>query len=60
MVEINLRIKTGVTLLAFGRSAEVIEHTEPETVLRADNIAYLFVNPEQANFETGLFQKTKQ
>ena len=53
--QINLRKKSGVTLLAIRRGDQVIEHPEPDTILAASDIAYLMGNPEQINFATELF-----
>jgi CPA2 family monovalent cation:H+ antiporter-2 len=57
LIEIDLRRRTGVTLLAIMRGSEVIEHPVPETLLLADDTAYLLGNPEQANLASELFQK---
>jgi CPA2 family monovalent cation:H+ antiporter-2 len=54
LIDIDLRKKTGVTLLAIKRGAEVIEHPVPKTVFRCDDIAYLLGNPEQINFASEL------
>ena len=54
LIEIDLRKKTGVTLLAIRRGSDVIEHPVPETVFRSDDIAYLLGNPEQINFASEL------
>jgi len=57
LIEIDLRKKTGVTLLAIRRGSEVIEHPVPDTVFRSNDIAYLMGNPEQTNFASELFQR---
>jgi CPA2 family monovalent cation:H+ antiporter-2 len=54
LIDIDLRKKTGVTLLAIKRGAEVIEHPVPKTVFHCDDIAYLLGNPEQINFASEL------
>jgi CPA2 family monovalent cation:H+ antiporter-2 len=57
--EIDLRKKTGVTLLAIRRGTEIIEHPVPDTVFISDDIAYLLGNPEQINFASEmLLRKT--
>ncbi|MBE0653513.1 MAG: NAD-binding protein [Bacteroidales bacterium] len=53
--QINLRKKSGVTLLAIRRGDQVIEHPEPDIILIANDIAYLMGNPEQINFAAELF-----
>jgi CPA2 family monovalent cation:H+ antiporter-2 len=50
LLELDLRKKTGVTLLAIRRDADIIEHPVPETVFICDDIVYLLGNPEQINF----------
>lgn len=47
LLEIDLRKKTGVTILAIRRGDDFIEHPVPETVLQRNDIAYLMGNPEQ-------------
>jgi K+/H+ antiporter YhaU regulatory subunit KhtT len=47
LIEIDLRKKTGVTLLAVKRGSDIIEHPVPSTVLKKDDIAYLLGDPEQ-------------
>lgn len=54
LIDIDLRKKTGVTLLAIRRGTDVIEHPVPDTVFRSDDIAYLLGNPEQINFASEL------
>ncbi|MBI5010677.1 MAG: TrkA C-terminal domain-containing protein, partial [Bacteroidia bacterium] len=54
LVEIDLRKKTGVTLLAIRRGTEIIEHPVPGTVFLRDDIAYLLGNPEQINYASEL------
>jgi len=54
LIDIDLRKKTGVTLLAIKRGSEVIEHPVPKTVFHSEDIAYLLGNPEQINFASEL------
>jgi CPA2 family monovalent cation:H+ antiporter-2 len=44
---IELRKKTGVTLLAIKRGDLVIEHPVPDTILHKDDIAYILGDPHQ-------------
>jgi len=53
-VDIQLRKKTGVTLLAIKRGHDMLEHPTPDTVFLKDDIAYLLGNPEQVNFASEL------
>lgn len=55
--EIDLRRRTGVTILAIRRVEEVIGHPDPDTVLHTGDIAYVLGNPEQVNFASELFVK---
>ncbi|MDX9880526.1 MAG: cation:proton antiporter [Prolixibacteraceae bacterium] len=55
--EIDLRRKTGVTLLAIKRSNEIIEHPSPNTVFQRDDILYVLGNPEQTDMAFELFFK---
>ncbi len=59
LLDINLRKKTGVTLLAIRRGSEIIEHPIPETIFKSDDIAYFLGNPEQINFASELLLKGK-
>ena len=54
IIEIDLRKKTGATLLAIKRNDEIIEHPVPEIRFLGDDIAYLLGNPEQVNFASEL------
>jgi CPA2 family monovalent cation:H+ antiporter-2 len=56
-VEIDLRRKTGVTLLAIRRGQEILEHPKPDTIFQKDDIAYLLGDPEQVNFASELLLK---
>jgi CPA2 family monovalent cation:H+ antiporter-2 len=55
LVELQLRKKTGVTLVAIKRGTEVLEHPGPKTVLRSSDIAYIMGNPEQIELAKELF-----
>jgi CPA2 family monovalent cation:H+ antiporter-2 len=57
LIDIDLRKKTGVTLLAIRRGSDVIEHPVPETVFQHHDIAYLLGNPEQINFASELLHR---
>jgi monovalent cation:H+ antiporter-2, CPA2 family len=52
--ELDLRKKTGVTLLALRRSSEIIEHPDPDLIFHGGDISYLLGNPEQVNFASEL------
>jgi CPA2 family monovalent cation:H+ antiporter-2 len=54
LIDIDLRKKTGVTVLAIRRGTDVIEHPVPKTVFQSEDIAYLLGNPEQINFASEL------
>ncbi len=56
-IDIDLRKRTGVTLLAIERNHEILEHPVPETVLLRDDIAYVLGDPEQVNYASELFLK---
>lgn len=49
IAEIQLRNKTGSTILAIKRGTEIIEHPEPHTIIQASDIVYVLGNPEQNN-----------
>ena len=55
--DIQLRTKTGVTLLAIKRGSAVLEHPIPKTVFEPDDIVYVLGNPEQVNLAFELFNK---
>jgi K+/H+ antiporter YhaU regulatory subunit KhtT len=55
--EIQLRSKTGVTLLAIKRGSEIIEHPNPSTTFQPNDTVYLLGNPEQINLAFELFNK---
>ena len=54
IIDIDLRKRTGVTLLAIRRGSDIIEHPVPETLFMGDDIAYLLGDPEQINFASEL------
>jgi CPA2 family monovalent cation:H+ antiporter-2 len=60
LLDLDLRKKTGVTLLAIRRGAEIIEHPVPETIFLDKDIAYLLGNPEQINYASELLLKKSQ
>ncbi len=55
--DIQLRTKTGVTLLAVKRGSEIIEHPSPNTVFKPHDVVYVLGNPEQVNLAYELFSK---
>lgn len=57
LIEIDLRKKTGVTLLAIRRGTDIIEHPVPETVFHSSDIAYFLGDPEQINFASELLHR---
>ena len=54
LIDLELRKKAGVTLLAIRRGNQVIEHPSPQVSLLTDDIAYLLGDPEQINFASEL------
>ncbi len=55
LLDIRLRSRTGVTLLAIRRGGEIIEHPDPETLFMDRDIVYVLGNPEQINLASELF-----
>lgn len=55
--EIQLRSKTGVTLLAIKRGSSIIEHPVPNTVFQPDDTVYVLGDPEQVNLAFELFNR---
>jgi len=55
--EMDLRKKTGVTLLAIKRNSSIIEHPGPSTILNAGDITYLLGTPEQINFASEIMMR---
>ena len=60
IIESDLRRRTGVTLLAIRRGAEIIEHPVPETIFQSNDIAYLLGDPEQINYASELLLRKNQ
>ncbi len=55
--DIQLRRKTGVTLLAMKRGSDIIEHPTPDILFRTNDIVYVLGNPEQVNLAFEIFTK---
>jgi monovalent cation:H+ antiporter-2, CPA2 family len=55
--DLQLRTKTGVTLLAIKKGSDIIEHPTPNTIIEANDIAYVLGNPEQVNAAFELFSR---
>lgn len=55
LIDIDLRKRTGVTLLAIKRGSDIIEHPVPKTVFQDNDIAYVLGDPEQVNLASELF-----
>ncbi len=55
--DIQLRTKTGVTLLAIKRGTEIIEHPTPNTVFKPHDTVYVLGNPEQVNLAYEIFSR---
>lgn len=55
VIEIQLRNKTGVTLLAIKRGAEIIDHPVQKTTFCDGDIVYVLGDPEQVNLAFELF-----
>jgi CPA2 family monovalent cation:H+ antiporter-2 len=55
--EIQLRKRTGVTLLAIKRGNEILEHPSSGTIIKGNDMVYLLGNPEQANLASELFSR---
>ncbi|HBL74565.1 MAG: sodium:proton exchanger [Bacteroidetes bacterium GWF2_42_66] len=55
--DIELRKKTGVTLLAVKRGNQIIEHPLPDTAFQSNDILYVLGNHEQTNLAFELFFK---
>ncbi len=53
--QIQLRTKTGVTVLALKRNAEIIDHMGTTTSFKANDIVYVLGNPEQVNLAFEIF-----
>lgn len=57
LLEIDLRKKTGVTILAIRRGTDFIEHPVPETMLQSNDVAYLMGNPEQTTIASEMLTR---
>ncbi|RPH31561.1 MAG: sodium:proton exchanger [Bacteroidales bacterium] len=55
--EMQLRQKTGVTLLAIKRGTEILEHPSSGTIIKGNDMVFLLGNSEQANLASELFSK---
>ena len=55
LIDIRLRNRTGVTLLAIKRGDGIIEHPVPDTLFHGKDIVYVLGNPEQINLASELF-----
>lgn len=55
LLDIQLRSKTGATLLAVKRDKDIIEHPKPDIQFFEKDIVYLLGNPEQVNYAWELF-----
>lgn len=53
--EINLRKKTGITILAIKRDGGIIEHPTPLTVLKKDDVVFVLGNSQQISQADDLF-----
>lgn len=55
LIELQLRNKTGVTLLAIKRGSEFIEHPAPDEILESEDIVYVIGNQDQIESAQILF-----
>ena len=55
LIELQLRSKTGVTLVAIKRGTEIIEHPAPEEILKSEDIVYVMGNQKQIKSTLKLF-----
>ncbi len=53
--DLKIREKTGITLLAIKRDGTIIEHPNPSTMLKSNDVAYVLGNPEQINTANNIF-----
>lgn len=53
--ELEIRSRTGSTLLAIRRGDEILEHPAPATLIKSDDILYLMGDLEQVNLARELF-----
>ncbi len=56
-IDIDLRKKTGVTLLAIKRGEEMLEHPAPDTVFLNNDIAYVLGDPDQVSLASEMLVK---
>lgn len=57
--ELDLRRKTGVTVLTIKKGSKIIEHPVPETILEKKDLAYVLGNPEQIILAGEMFRGEK-
>jgi CPA2 family monovalent cation:H+ antiporter-2 len=55
LIELQLRSKTGVTLVAIKRGAEIIEHPSPKEILHGEDVVYLIGTQEQIELAIQMF-----
>jgi CPA2 family monovalent cation:H+ antiporter-2 len=55
LIELRLRSKTGVTLVAIKRGTEIIEHPSPKEILKSEDVVYVIGNQEQMELARQLF-----
>jgi CPA2 family monovalent cation:H+ antiporter-2 len=55
LIELQLRSKTGVTLVAIKRGTEIIEHPSPKEILKSEDVVYVIGNQEQMELARQLF-----
>lgn len=55
LVDLDMRKRTGATILAIKRGGSIIEHPLPDTIFLADDIAYILGSPEQVNSAAEMF-----
>lgn len=53
--ELEIRSRTGSTLLAIKRGELILEHPAPNTTIGSDDVVYLMGDPEQVNMARELF-----
>jgi CPA2 family monovalent cation:H+ antiporter-2 len=53
--ELEIRSRTGSTLLAIKRGEQILEHPAPHTNIESDDVVYLMGDPEQVNMARELF-----
>jgi CPA2 family monovalent cation:H+ antiporter-2 len=57
LIELQLRSRTGVTLVAIKRGIEIIEHPIPKEILKSGDIVYLLGDQEQIESAITLFNE---